>query len=180
MNILLHVCCAPCAIYPVEEIKKEGHKFAAFFYNPNIHLYSEYLKRKGEVEKHAKKESYNLVPANYEVEKFFQYTTDNEDAKNRCPVCWWLRLEKTARVALENGFEGFTTTLLGSPYQDHEIIKKICEDIAAKTGLKFYYKDFRTGFKDGQKKAKAEGYYLQNYCGCIFSEKEKIEKKKSG
>ena len=62
MNILLHTCCAPCAISPVEELKKEGHKFAAFFYNPNIHLYSEYLKRKGEVEKHAKKESFNIIP----------------------------------------------------------------------------------------------------------------------
>jgi hypothetical protein len=177
MNILLHVCCAPCAIYPVEELKKEGHKFAGFFYNPNIHLYSEYLKRRGEVEKHSKEELYNVVYPEYECEKYFQYITDNETAKYRCPVCWWLRLDKTARFAAENGFEAFTTTLLGSPYQDHEVVKNICEEIASKAGLKFYYKDFRPGFKGGREKARSKGYYIQNYCGCIFSEKERIEKK---
>ncbi len=177
MNILLHICCAPCAFYPVELLKKEGHKFAGYFYNPNIHLYSEYLKRKGEVEKHSKKESYNVIYPDYEVEKYFQYVIDNEDQKNRCPVCWWLRLDRCARFAAENGFEAFTTTLLGSPYQDHEVIKTIVEDIASKAGLKFYYQDFRTGFKAGRDKARAAGYYLQNYCGCIFSEKERIEKK---
>ncbi|MDD3904915.1 MAG: epoxyqueuosine reductase QueH [Candidatus Omnitrophica bacterium] len=178
MNILLHICCAPCSFYPVEELKKQGHQFAGFFYNPNIHLYSEYLKRRAEVEKHSKKEAYNVIYPDYEMEKFFQYVTDNEDARNRCPVCWWLRLEKTARFACENGFEAFTTTLLGSPYQDHDTIQKIGADIASKAGLKFYYTDFRAGFKDGQDKARAEDYYLQNYCGCIFSEKEKIERKK--
>ena len=86
-------------------------------------------------------------------------------------------MEKTAKFAAENGFEAFTTTLLGSPYQDHDVIKNICEDIAPKAGLKFYYNDFRTGFKAGQDEARSRGYYVQNYCGCIFSEKEKIEKK---
>ena len=177
MNILLHICCAPCAFYPVEQLKKERHKFAGFFYNPNIHLYSEYLKRKCEVEKYFKEESCNVICPDYEVEKYFQYITDNEGLKNRCPVCWWLRLEKAAKFAIENGFEAFTTTLLGSPYQDHEVIKTICEDVASKTGLKFYYNDFRVGFKNGREKARIKGYYIQNYCGCIFSEKEKIEKK---
>ncbi len=178
MNILLHICCAPCAIYPVEILKKEGHKFAGLFYNPNIHLYSEYLKRKGEVEKHSKEESYNTIYPEYEVEKYFQYIADNENLKTRCPMCWWLRLDKAARFALENGFEAFTTTLLGSPYQDHETIKNIGEDVASKTGLRFYYKDFRVGFKGAQGIARAKGYYIQNYCGCIFSEKERIEKKR--
>jgi hypothetical protein len=177
MNILLHICCGPCAIYPVDELKRQGHKFAGFFYNPNIHLYSEYLKRKAEVEKHSKKEGYNVIYPGYEVEKYFQYVTDNEAAKLRCPVCWWLRIEKTAKFARENGFEAFTTTLLGSPYQEHDVLKTICEDVASKAGLKFYYEDFRIGFKPAQKMARTEGYYMQNYCGCIFSEKEKIEKK---
>ena len=180
MNILLHICCAPCAFYPVELLKKERHRFAGYFYNPNIQLYSEYLKRKGEVGKHSKKEAYNVIYPNYEVEKYFQYITGDEILKDRCPVCWWLRLEKSARFAVENGFEAFTTTLLGSPYQDHEVIKTICTDIAAKAGLKFYYQDFRAGFKEARDKARAEGYYTQNYCGCIFSEKEKIEKKGQG
>ncbi len=165
-------------MFPVEELKKEGHKFAGFFYNPNIHLYSEYLKRKDEVRRHSKEESYNVIYPEYEVEKYFRHITDNEAQKYRCPVCWWLRLEKAAEFAAQNGFEAFTTTLLGSPYQDHAVLKNICEDIANRMGLKFYYRDFRAGFKDGRAKAKANGYYLQNYCGCIFSEKERIEKTK--
>ena len=177
MNILLHICCAPCAMYPVTQLKKDGHKFAGFFYNPNIHLYSEYLKRKGEVERHSGEEAYNVIYPEYEVEKYFQYVADDETYKKRCPICWWLRLQKTAIFAAANGFEAFTTTLLGSPYQDHDVIKNIGEDIASKTGLKFYYDDFRTGFKAGREKARAKGYYIQNYCGCIFSEKERLEKK---
>ena len=180
MNILLHICCAPCAMYPVEELKREGHKFAGFFYNPNIHLYSEYLKRKTEVERHSKEKACNVLYPDYEVEKYFQYITDSEALKDRCPVCWWLRLEKTARFAAENGFDAFTTTLLGSPYQDHEILKRICADIAPRAGLKFYYKDFRVGFKEARNRAKSEGYYIQNYCGCVFSEKERIEKREKG
>lgn len=177
MNVLIHICCAPCALYPIEVLKKEGQRIAGYFYNPNIHLYSEYLKRKGEVEKHSKAQSYNVIYPDYEVEKYFQYITGDEVLKDRCPVCWWLRLEKAVKFAADNGFEAFTTTLLGSPYQDHEVIKTICEDLAAKTGLKFYYQDFRKGFKEAREKARSEGYYLQNYCGCIFSEKERLEKK---
>jgi len=179
MNILLHICCAPCAVYPVAELKKEGHKFTGFFYNPNIHLYSEYLKRRAEVEKHSKEEGYNVIHPEYDVERYFRYITDNEAAPKRCPVCWWLRLEKAALFSAENGFDAFTTTLLGSPYQDHAILKQIGEDIASKAGLKFYYRDFRPGFKAGRDKARAKGYYVQNYCGCIFSEKERIERSQS-
>ncbi len=88
-------------------------------------------------------------------------------------------MEKTAVFARENGFDAFTTTLLGSPYQDHDILKNICEDVAKKTGIKFYYDDFRVGFKAAHDKAKSKGMYCQNYCGCVFSEIERIEKKRS-
>ena len=86
-------------------------------------------------------------------------------------------MKKAVKFAKENGFDAFTTTLLGSPYQDHDILKNICEDIAKSVDIKFYYDDFRTGFKRGQEIAKSKGIYRQNYCGCLFSEKEKLEKK---
>ena len=178
MNVLLHICCAPCAIYPAEEFRKKGHRFAGFFYNPNIHPYSEYLKRKAEVEKYSKDAGFNTVYPEYDIEKYFQHTAYNEDPENRCPICWWIRLDKTARFAKENGFEAFTTTLLGSPYQDQDTIKKIGEDVAKKYGLQFYFEDFRVGFKDAHNTAKAKGIYCQNYCGCVFSEKERLEKRK--
>jgi predicted adenine nucleotide alpha hydrolase (AANH) superfamily ATPase len=120
-----------------------------------------------------------VISGDYDIEKFFQFITYNEKQGDRCPICWWIRLEKTAEIAKENGFEAFTTTLLGSPYQDHEIVKKISEDVAEKAGIKFYYEDFRTGFKRAMADAKSKGIYCQNYCGCLFSERERLEKKRS-
>jgi len=180
MNILLHICCAPCAISPLEELRKEGHRVGGFFYNPNIHPYSEYLKRKREVEMYSKETDLTVTYADYDLEDYFQHIVYNEALESRCPVCWWLRIEKAAKFAKENGFDAFTTTLLGSIYQDQETIKAICEDIAKKLGLKFHYEDFRPGFKKAHDTAKAKGMYCQNYCGCIFSEKERIEKKGQG
>ena len=177
MNVLLHVCCAPCSIYPIKELKVKGHQIAGYFYNPNIHPYSEYLKRKTEADKYFKESGVNVITGACDIEKFFQFAAHNEAPENRCPMCWWIRLQEAAKFAKENGFEAFTTTLLGSPYQDHDAIKKIGEDIAEKIGVKFYYDDFRVGFKDAQEAAKAKGIYRQNYCGCIFSEKERLEKK---
>ena len=88
-------------------------------------------------------------------------------------------MEKTAKFAKENNFDSFTTTLLGSPYQDQGVIKNVCEDIAKRLSLKFYYQDFRLGFKKAHETAKLKGIYCQNYCGCLFSEKEKLEKRKT-
>ncbi|MFA5147051.1 MAG: epoxyqueuosine reductase QueH [Candidatus Omnitrophota bacterium] len=179
MNILLHICCAPCAIFPVEDLKRDGHKLAGFFYNPNIHPYSEYLKRKQEVERYAGDAGINVLYGDYDIENYFQHIVYNEALQSRCPVCWWLRLEKTAKWALENGFEAFTTTLLGSPYQDQGVIKELGESVAAGAGLKFYYKDFRTGFREAHETARKKGIYCQNYCGCLFSEVERAEARKA-
>ena len=108
--------------------------------------------------------------------EYFRYIVDDEDQKDRCQVCWWLRMVRCAKFAKEHSFDAFTTTLLGSPYQDHEVLKSICEDIAKECGIQFYYEDFRTGFKAAQEKAKNKGIYRQKYCGCLFSEKEGIER----
>ncbi|MDD5495818.1 MAG: epoxyqueuosine reductase QueH [Candidatus Omnitrophica bacterium] len=178
MNILLHVCCAPCEIFPVKELKREGHKIAGFFYNPNIHPYSEYLRRKAEVEKYSKSSGINVIYGDYDIENYFQHIVYNEALEKRCPVCWWMRMAASAKFAKENGFEAFTTTLLGSPFQDHEVIKNICEETAKSVGVGFYYKDYRPGFKKAHEEAKSGGIYCQNYCGCVFSEKERLESKK--
>jgi hypothetical protein len=178
MNILLHICCAPCSIYPVAELKKKGHRIAGYFYNLNIHPYSEYLKRKTEADKYSKEAGLNMITGEYDVEKYFQYIAHNEAYKDRCMTCWWMRLGRSAKFAKENGFEAFTTTLLGSPYQDHEILRRIGEDVAEKAGIKFYYEDFRPGFKGSLEEARSKGIYCQNYCGCIFSEKERLDRKK--
>ena len=99
------------------------------------------------------------------------------DISNRCVnYCYKKRLTETVRYAAKHGFDTFTTTLLISPYQKHDELKKVCEELAALSGVKFLYRDFRVGFREGQEKARAEGLYMQKYCGCIFSEEERYRK----
>lgn len=176
MKVLLHICCAPCAIYPLEELRTSGHQAAAFFYNPNIHPYSEYLKRKAEVEKLAAENGTSVIYGAYDFEEFFQNIVYNEAGEDRCPICWWMRLEKTAALAKQAGCDAFTTTLLGSPYQDQAIIKAIGEEVAKNKGLQFYCADFAKGFKEAHRIAREKGIYCQNYCGCLYSEVERLDK----
>ena len=178
MKILLHTCCAPCLIYPFERLQKEGFEVTGLFYNPNIHPFSEYKKRKQAVEQLNKRLNIDIIYPRYLPEEFFRAVNPEEKNPQRCSACWRLRLETTARIAKDKGFEYFSTTLLVSPYQDQELLKKIGDDIADSEGLKFYYEDFRPGFHDAHKKARAEDIYCQKYCGCSYSEIERRQKKK--
>ena len=96
----------------------------------------------------------------------------------RCLKCYAIRLEKTALAAAQDGYNAFSTTLLVSPYQDHDAIRRIGLEAAAKHGVEFFYRDFRPFFREGQTKARAAGFYMQKYCGCIFSEEESFKQKK--
>lgn len=87
-----------------------------------------------------------------------------------------MRLEQTAKYAKENGYDAFSTTLLISPYQNHEALKQIGEELAQKYNLIFLYRDFRPGFREGQNEARELGLYMQKYCGCIFSEEDRYSK----
>ena len=82
-------------------------------------------------------------------------------------------VEQTAKYAKENGYTHFSTTLLVSPYQNHELLIKVAEDMAEKYGVEFLYRDFRVGFRSGQSKARELGLYMQKYCGCVFSEEDR-------
>ena len=86
-------------------------------------------------------------------------------------------MEQTAKYAKENGYEAFTSTLFVSPYQKHEELKKVCEELSRKYEIKFLYRDFRVGFREGQAKARELGLYMQKYCGCVFSEEDRYQKK---
>jgi hypothetical protein len=112
------------------------------------------------------------------MENFFRRIAFNEDSKKRCPICWRMRLEETARFGRENNFDFFSTTLLISPYQNHELIKEIGEDIAKERGIKFYYCDWRGGFYHSQSEARRHNLYRQKYCGCVYSEKERYDKRR--
>lgn len=177
MKLLLHICCAPCAIHPFEELKgKEFDSITGFFYNPNIHPYTEYINRKKALEEYSKKHKISVTFHKYDMENYFRRISGNEESGTRCQLCWRMRLEETAVFGVQNKYDLFTTTLLVSPYQDQERIKRIGQDLAKKYNIGFFYNDFRRGFREAQHKAREEDIYRQKYCGCIFSERERYAK----
>lgn len=176
MKILLHICCAPCTIYPLKILRESGHSVLGFFYNPNIHPYLEYKRRFDTLEEYAVSVGLRIVSREeYLMEEFLRSVVFRED--NRCRYCYYSRLENTVLIAKREKIEGFTTTLLYSKFQDHEMIKEIGESLSKKHGIEFFYQDFRKGWKEGIRISKDLGMYRQQYCGCIYSEKERYNNK---
>ena len=174
MKILLHICCGPCAVYCVDAIKKDLYTVEGFFYNPNIHPASEYNNRRLSCEKLAKEIDLKVhFERDHQFEDFFRKITLHEDS-SRCELCWRLRLSMAAEYAKKNGFQGFTSTLFISPYQDHEKLKTIATQVSDKYSIPFVYIDFRPGFRESHKVSKEMGLYHQKYCGCIYSERERL------
>ncbi|MCK9230339.1 MAG: epoxyqueuosine reductase QueH [Syntrophales bacterium] len=172
MKILLHICCAPCAIYPLRKLRLDGHQVTGYFDNPNIHPLQEYLKRLDTLIEYAEQEGMPLIRADeYDPEAFMRAVTFREH--NRCGACYHLRMSRTARTARREGFEGFTSTLFYSVYQDHDLMKDIAEGCARKEGLCLACHDFREGWREGVSLSRKMGMYRQRYCGCLYSEKER-------
>ncbi len=176
MKVLFHVCCGPCAIEPIRTLIEEGNEVTGFFYNPNIQPYSEMVRRLDAVRGLFLNRKWTLIEHNYDMNRYFTVMDGSYDAGNRCRKCWHMRLLETAAFAARNGFDAFTTTLLISPYQDYEAIGKIGNDIVSDTGVEFLFRDFRELFRGSQKIAREEGLYMQKYCGCLFSERERFDK----
>ena len=177
MKLLLHTCCAPCLIYPLERLREKCFDVTGFFYNPNIHPFKEYNIRKQAVLDYSKSSGVVILYPDYEPKEYFRAVNMMEDGVERCPICWYERLEMTAQLAKKSGFTHFSTTLLASPYQDQDSLKKIGADIAGVQAVEFYYEDFRPGFKKAHDEARSTGMYCQNYCGCIYSEMERSKDK---
>ena len=170
MKLLLHTCCAPCSVYCIDKLREENIEPTVYWYNPNIHPYKEYEARRDCLKQYA--ESINvqaIFEEDYGLKEFCKNVID--DLENRCTnYCYITRLEKTVQYAKKNGYDSFTSTLFVSPYQKHEELKRICEELSKKYDMKFIYIDFREGFRKGQAKARELGLYMQKYCGCVFSE----------
>jgi len=175
VKILLHICCANCAIYPVEQIKEKRNEVVGYFFNPNIHPYQEYLKRLEALKKYSEGVGLKVIYRDeYLLEEFLRNVSHR--VKERCQYCYSVRLDATAHEAKKNAFDGFSTTLLQSTHQNHDLIKETGERIAREIGIPFYYEDFRKGWKKGVEVSKAMELYRQQYCGCIYSEKERFLK----
>lgn len=176
MNILLHTCCTPCSVMCIETLRAEGHEPTGYWSNPNIHPLLEYRHRQNAMIDYARTIGMELViQGEYGLRRFI--TGIYPDFDHRCAACYRMRLEETARYAAEHGYDAFTTTLLISPYQKHDIIRRTAEQMENAYKIPFMYSDFRPFFREGQQKARDMGLYMQKYCGCIFSEEERYAEK---
>jgi len=181
MKLLFHCCCAPCSVKCVNSLRGENIEPELFWYNPNIHPFTEYSLRRESLAEFAANEKLNLQMLDeYGLQLFLEAVypvTKSPGNGERCKICYKMRLEKAAFTAANDGFTAFSTSLLISPYQNHEAIKAIGEETAAKYGVDFLYRDFRPLFREGQSAARDRGFYMQKYCGCIYSEEERYTKK---
>lgn len=173
MKILLHICCAPCAIYPLATLTAAGHRVRGYFSNPNIHPYQEYLRRAATLKDYAGQVDLPVIwDRSYPLEEFLRTLAFRE--VDRCRFCYYQRLSATARVAKGGKFDAFTSTLLYSKFQDHDLIRELGQALVREVGVPFYYEDFRKGWAEGRTKTKKLGLYKQQYWGCIFSERDRF------
>jgi predicted adenine nucleotide alpha hydrolase (AANH) superfamily ATPase len=202
MNILLHVCCSNCSLYPIKILRSGNHDFTGFWFNPNIQPYEEYQARLASLKKLSDLWQVDILyNEEYKPEEYFgalgitdktflsQFALNSSNGSNglngikippspdRCRSCYQLRLEKTAEEAKKGGFDAFTTTLLISPYQDFEQIRETGNNLAEKYNVMFHMEDFRPFFRDAMNLAKELDLYRQKYCGCIFSREERFKSK---
>ena len=172
MKILLHICCAPCSNMCIELLRGDRLDVSGFWFNPNIHPFTEYRARRNCLRVYAGEIGLPLYEQNdYALRPFIRAVAGDID--NRCRVCYDIRLGTAARYARDHGYDAFTSSLFISPYQQHEVMKTVAQDAAARFGVKFLYRDFRPWFREGQQRARELGFYMQKYCGCVFSEEER-------
>ncbi len=171
-SVLLHVCCAHCAAYTINHWREQGYNISAFWYNPNIHPYTEHEQRLEAMKALTIQSTVPLITSEgYEIIDYFRQVVGHES--ERCHHCFRLRLSRTARVAHERNFSAFTTTLLISPHQKHDLIREIGAGVAGETGVEFLYADLRKRYSDSRHLTRSLDLYRQQYCGCIYSEWER-------
>ncbi|RKY57670.1 MAG: hypothetical protein DRP95_06730 [Candidatus Latescibacterota bacterium] len=176
-KLLLHICCAPCATY-VAELLGRDFEVHGFFYNPNIHPEEEYRRRLEAMQQYGKAVGFKWDEGPYEPGRWFSLVRGYEEEPEggaRCPICYRMRLEETARRAAELGFGYFATTLTIGPTKKAQVINPIGRELGFKYGLTFVGGDFKKGdgFKHSVRISRELGLYRQDYCGCIFSLKER-------
>ncbi len=175
MKLLMHICCANCSLYPLKTLFLKGIDVKGLWLNPNIHPYIEYQNRLEAVKKLQKVWNLDIEYIDhYGLKEFLRAVVNKED--NRCIICYSMRLEEAANAAKRMGLDGFTTSLLISPYQKFDMIINIGKEMGKRYSIPFYFEDFRAGWKDGINLSKELGLYRQKYCGCIYSEMERYLK----
>lgn len=185
-KILLHSCCAPCSSYVITFLSNY-FDITILYYNPNIYPYEEYEKRKKEQIKLIKniktKNKLEFLDCDYDNNIYNNLIQGYENCKeggSRCNICFNLRLEKTAKIAKENNYDYFCSTLTVSPHKNSKLINEIGITLSNKYKIKWLYSDFKKneGFKQSIQLSKKYELYRQDYCGCIYSKKERQETSK--
>lgn len=180
-NILLHSCCAPCSSYVITFLSNYFN-ITILYYNPNIYPKEEYEKRKLEqiklINSLKTKNKLDYLDCDYDNNLYNDLIKgyENElEGGSRCHICFNLRLEKTAKIAKENKFDYFSSTLTVSPHKNSKIINEIGKVLEKKHNIKWLYSDFKKneGFKQSIELSKKYNLYRQDYCGCIYSQKTK-------
>jgi predicted adenine nucleotide alpha hydrolase (AANH) superfamily ATPase len=161
----------------VNRLQERGLEVSAFWYNPNVHPSLECQRRLEAMELFARATDLPfIIDEGYDMLRYFQAVVGHES--DRCPDCYRLRLSKTAEVAYLRGFDAFTSTLLISPYQDHELVHELGKELGKDWEVEFHYEDFRPGFRESHRISRELGLYHQGYCGCVYSEWERYGKVK--
>jgi predicted adenine nucleotide alpha hydrolase (AANH) superfamily ATPase len=175
MKILLHTCCGPCSVKCAESLLAENIQPTLFWYNPNIHPVTEYRSRKNALAQYTEIAGLELIERDeYGLRPFIAGVWPDLD--QRCDYCYRLRLETAASYGARQGYEAFGSTLLISPYQNHDKIRMIAGEVSRQYHIPFLYRDFRPLFREGMLAARRMDLYMQKYCGCIFSEEERYIK----
>ena len=181
-KLLLHVCCAPCSSYVLEYLSNY-FDITVFYYNPNISSFDEYNKRLNEEKRFVSvypfKEKINVVDGDYDNDKFEETIKGLENEKEggaRCFKCYRLRLEESAKYAKDNNFDYFTTTLTISPYKNANVLNEIGKELEEEYNIKYLYSDFKkkNGYKRSIELSHEYNLYRQDYCGCVYSIRNKI------
>ena len=170
-DLLLHLCCAPCTAYPVPAFRSQGQRVTGFFFNPNIQPDDEHARRLEALERFAPALGLDLVIAADPGAAAWSAAVCREE--DRCRGCYDVRLRATARAARRGGFDAFSTTLLYSIHQKHELVRAVAADVARAEGVAFFYQDLRAGWAEGGRSYRESGLYRQRYCGCLPSKLER-------
>ncbi len=175
-SILLHICCGPCSTYTVARLREQGWDVSGYWYNPNVHPFSEHERRRGTLAQYATEIELPVIwEPGYEMPEFLRQVANKEEFGKRCMICYHMRLERTAARAAELGMDAFSTTLLISPYQNQKALRQMGEELAKKYGVTWYWENFRRGFAEHHRLAHQSNLYMQRYCGCIYSEWEALD-----
>lgn len=181
-KIVLHTCCSICFLEPSQRLKEDNFTVIGLFNNPNIQPYSEYLERLDTLNKVVKDNNVTLiVPDIYSLEEYCSFVDKTSNSKkDRCEECYRFRLVKTAELARINEIRYFSTTLLASPYQNYNSILKVSDEISKEYKLTFIYsKKWSENYYKSKNEIKKRGFYIQKYCGCLYSKIERKFSKKS-